>query len=56
MNTGATDSGKRKRMVPALAAADWQADFDQLDLPPEVEVPPGDVLDTLLRFWSRSTQ
>jgi ABC-type Fe3+ transport system substrate-binding protein len=28
----------------------------QLNLPPEVEVPPGDVLDTLLRFWDRSTQ
>jgi alpha-aminoadipic semialdehyde synthase len=24
-------------MVPALAAADWQADFDQLDLPPELK-------------------
>jgi len=26
----------------------------QLDLPPEVEVPPGDVLNTLLQFWDRS--
>jgi hypothetical protein len=26
----------------------------KVDLPPEVEVPPGDVLDTLLDFWSRN--
>lgn len=26
----------------------------QVDLPPEVEVPPGGVLDTLLDFWSRN--
>jgi hypothetical protein len=26
----------------------------RLDVPPEVEVPPGDVLDTLLDFWARN--
>ncbi len=26
-----------------------------IDVPPQVEVPPGNVLDTLLRFWERST-
>jgi ABC-type Fe3+ transport system substrate-binding protein len=28
----------------------------QLDIPPEVEVPPGDVLQTLLDFWQRNIQ
>jgi hypothetical protein len=28
----------------------------RLDLPPEVEVPPGNVLNTLLDFWSRNAQ
>ena len=28
----------------------------RLDLPPEVEVPPGNVLQTLLDFWSRNVQ
>jgi ABC-type sulfate transport system substrate-binding protein len=27
-----------------------------IDAPPEVEVPPGDVLQTLLDFWSRNVQ
>jgi ABC-type Fe3+ transport system substrate-binding protein len=48
---------------PAIALDQPGSPFNQLaaiglqfDLPPEVEVPPGDVLDTLLRFWDRSTQ
>jgi ABC-type Fe3+ transport system substrate-binding protein len=28
----------------------------QIDLPPEVEVPPGNVLNTLLDFWARNVQ
>jgi ABC-type Fe3+ transport system substrate-binding protein len=28
----------------------------RIDLPPEVEVPPGDVLQTLIDFWSRNVQ
>lgn len=28
----------------------------QLDIPPEVEVPPGNVLDTLIQFWDRTIQ
>jgi hypothetical protein len=28
----------------------------QLDLPPEVEVPPGNVLNAMLEFWSRNVQ
>jgi ABC-type Fe3+ transport system substrate-binding protein len=27
-----------------------------VDIPPEVELPPGDVLDTLLNFWNRNIQ
>ncbi len=26
----------------------------QIDLPPEIELPPGRVLDTLLNFWNRN--
>jgi hypothetical protein len=28
----------------------------KLELPPEVEVPPGDALQTLLDFWARNVQ
>jgi hypothetical protein len=28
----------------------------QLDIPPQVEVPPGNVLNTLLEFWARNIQ
>jgi ABC-type Fe3+ transport system substrate-binding protein len=48
---------------PTIALDQPGSPFNQLaangirfDLPPEVEVPPGDVLDTLLRFWDRSIQ
>jgi ABC-type Fe3+ transport system substrate-binding protein len=28
----------------------------RVDLPPQVEIPPGNVLDTLLNFWNRNVQ
>ncbi|MGF1504772.1 MAG: ABC transporter substrate-binding protein [Chloroflexi bacterium] len=31
----------------------YQENGIRLDLPPQVQVPPGDVLDTLIQFWSR---
>jgi hypothetical protein len=34
----------------------YAANGFKLELPPEVESPPGDVLQTLLDFWARSTQ
>ncbi len=34
----------------------YAANGIRIDLPPEVEVPPGGVLNTLLDFWARNVQ
>jgi len=34
----------------------YAANGIRLDLPPEVETPPGNVLNTLLDFWTRNVQ
>lgn len=39
---------------PGSPFNEYTANGIRLDLPPEVEVPAGDVLDTLIRFWDRS--
>jgi ABC-type Fe3+ transport system substrate-binding protein len=41
---------------PGSPLQQYAANGLRIDLPPEVEVPPGSVLNTLLEFWARNVQ
>jgi ABC-type sulfate transport system substrate-binding protein len=41
---------------PGSPFVEYQENGIQIGIPPEVEIPPGNVLDTLLNFWSRNIQ
>jgi ABC-type Fe3+ transport system substrate-binding protein len=41
---------------PGSPFVEYQNNGIRVSIPPEVEIPPGNVLDTLLNFWSRNIQ
>lgn len=41
---------------PGSPFVEYQDNGIRVSIPPEVEIPPGNVLDTLLNFWSRNIQ